>query len=260
MKSIFLFLFTPLFCAAQINPVKDSANEWHPYEFQKATNKILRNVLVGAGYTAVVYFTYKYEDKNFQHESQEDKSKVASLILTKGASPLGLGKTQAIALGATTGFAFLTKNKTLKHTVYIWAGTMLLNEVVTSKLKTGFQRHRPNTGDAFNTFDGKNGIDGNRSFPSAHTSNAFATATVFATLYKDKKWVAPFAYGMATMVGISRVYDNAHWASDVLAGAAIGFLSAKTMIATDRLLQKKGIYIYPAWSRGPSLTLGYKFK
>ncbi len=40
MKSIFLFLFTPLFCAAQINPVKDSANEWHPYEFQKTPNKI----------------------------------------------------------------------------------------------------------------------------------------------------------------------------------------------------------------------------
>ncbi len=60
---------------------------------------------------------------------------------------------------------------------------------------------------------------------------------------------------MATMVGISRVYDNSHWASDVMAGAAIGFISAKTMIELDKLLQKTGIFIYPHWAQAGSLTI-----
>ncbi len=136
---------------------------------------------------------------------------------------------------------------------------MLINDAVTNKMKGHFQRLRPNTGQPPNSFDWENGNRMNRSFPSAHTSNAFATATVFATIYKDKKWVTPFAYGMATMVGISRVYDNAHWASDVMAGAAIGFISAKTVIELDKLLQKTGIFIYPHWGQGGSLTMVYRF-
>ncbi|MDB5253915.1 MAG: PA-phosphatase like phosphoesterase [Flaviaesturariibacter sp.] len=109
----------------------------------------------------------------------------------------------------------------------VWAGGLTVNDFFTNQLKEGFQRHLPNSGDAYNLFDGPGGPKVNKSMPSAHTSNAFATASAFATVYQNMKWVPPVAYGLASLVGISRIYSNAHWASDVLVGAGVGYLSTK---------------------------------
>lgn len=209
-------------------------------------------------YSGAVYLMYKKEDAHIQHESQEGKNPFEDR-LANTISPLGLGKTNWIACGATAGFAYLSIDTRLQRTAVLWAGSLALNSVATNSLKSYFQRYRPNTGLPFNSFDGANGSKKNRSFPSAHTSTAFATATVFATQYKDKKWVAPFAYGMASMVGLSRVYNNAHWASDVMAGAAVGFLSAKAIIGVDKLLRKKYIQIYPQPGPHTSVTMVYTF-
>lgn len=71
---------------------------------------------------------------------------------------------------------------------------------------------------------------GYASFPSGHTSAAFAAASVVTS--ESQRWwphqtwlVAPAMYGGATLVGLSRMYNNAHWASDVVLGAAIGTFS-----------------------------------
>jgi membrane-associated phospholipid phosphatase len=68
------------------------------------------------------------------------------------------------------------------------------------------------------------------SFPSGHATAAFAAAS--AVTSESQRWwpqgiwvVAPVMYGGATLVGLSRMYNNAHWASDVVVGAAIGTFS-----------------------------------
>jgi len=210
-------------------------------------------------YAALTYHCYKEEDNHFKKEMLEHVN-VFNTRMNRVVSPLGLGETNWWALGSTTAYAYITKNTRLQKTVYIWAGSLVINDVVTNQLKLSFQRHRPVTGAPFNTFDWRKGPRIHKSMPSAHTSNAFATATVFATLYKDKQWVTPFAYGMAALVGVSRVYDNAHWLSDVMAGAAVGYLSAKAMITIDKTLSKKGIRIYPQLGRHTSVTLVYTFE
>ncbi len=66
-----------------------------------------------------------------------------------------------------------------------------------------------------------------RSFPSGHTVTAFAFAS---TLTRETQfwwphaafWIGTVFYGGAGLVGASRMYNNMHWASDVMAGAAIG--------------------------------------
>ncbi len=115
-------------------------------------------------------------------------------------------------------------------------------------------------GDPYNVFDWANGPKVNESFPSANTSNAFTTATVFATMYKDKKWVPPLAYGLATLVGFSRIYNNGHWASDVMAGAAVGFLSAKGVIGLYKIASKRYILVIPQiGQKFSSFSLIYRF-
>jgi membrane-associated phospholipid phosphatase len=45
------------------------------------------------------------------------------------------------------------------------------------------------------------------------------------------RWIfGPVLYGGATLVGLSRIYDDKHWASDVIMGAAVGtFAGLKTV-------------------------------
>jgi membrane-associated phospholipid phosphatase len=110
------------------------------------------------------------------------------------------------------------------------------------KFLTG--RQRPNTYDPVSkesepTFHGPGykpeyDIDGNKigttSFPSGHTTVAFAAATVFAMEYRDKPIIPIIAYSAASLIGVSRITENRHWATDVLVGAALGFLSGKQVV------------------------------
>jgi undecaprenyl-diphosphatase len=61
------------------------------------------------------------------------------------------------------------------------------------------------------------------SFPSDHATAAFAIAVAIALRSRRAGWVA---LAMATLVSIGRVAVGTHYPSDVLAGAAIGTLSA----------------------------------
>lgn len=76
------------------------------------------------------------------------------------------------------------------------------------------------------------------SFPSGHTATAFVAAEFLHQEYKDRSvWISAGGYGMATLIGISRVYNNKHWVSDVVAGAGIGILSTKIMYRVYPSLQ-----------------------
>lgn len=71
----------------------------------------------------------------------------------------------------------------------------------------------------------------NLSFPSGHTSSAFASATSLA--YSYGPWVGIPAYGLATFVGATRIADDAHWLSDTVAGAALGIFWARASALAD---------------------------
>jgi membrane-associated phospholipid phosphatase len=85
-------------------------------------------------------------------------------------------------------------------------------------LKYAVGRERPN---------GEN----NQSFPSGHTSNAFAMAAALDGHY-GKKVTIP-AYALAAAVGYARLRDGVHWLSDVLAGAALGYIVGRTTVRVN---------------------------
>ena len=71
-------------------------------------------------------------------------------------------------------------------------------------------------------------------FPSGHTSTAFAIASVFAIQYSDKLAVPVIAYSLAGLVGISRMTEHTHWASDVFVGAWAGYLCARQVVVQHK--------------------------
>ena len=68
------------------------------------------------------------------------------------------------------------------------------------------------------------------SFPSGHTVTAFLGAEILRREYGEEyPAIAVAGYTVAAGIGVMRMYNNRHWASDVLAGAGIGILSASLM-------------------------------
>lgn len=118
-----------------------------------------------------------------------------------------------------------------------WHGTeaVLVSDVATGLLKGLTGRQRPyvsaeRDADDFGFGRGFRQMGASTSFPSGHTATAFAAASAVTAevshWWPRSTWiVGPAMYGGATLVGLSRMYHNRHWASDVALGAAIGTFS-----------------------------------
>lgn len=102
-----------------------------------------------------------------------------------------------------------------------FVSSIIASKAITPALKQLISRDRPGGGD-------------DDAFPSNHATQAFAVATAIASHYDDKRWVRPLAYGIASSVAFARVYHDDHWASDVLAGAAIGTFVGRVVARTNR--------------------------
>lgn len=72
------------------------------------------------------------------------------------------------------------------------------------------------------------------SFPSGHSIAAFAIATVFARRYHQHRWAPWVAYGLAGVVAFSRIPLQAHFPSDVFAGAALGYFISRGVVLQNR--------------------------
>lgn len=110
-----------------------------------------------------------------------------------------------------------------------------LNVLLTSGLKYAINRPRPYVqypDDIVKRTDA-----GKYSFPSGHTSTAFATATAL-TLSTKKWYVAIPSYAYACAVGYSRMRLGVHFPSDVLGGMVIGIGSSLLVFQIDKWLQK----------------------
>ena len=90
--------------------------------------------------------------------------------------------------------------------------------IVMQALKFATNRTRPDMGGNGSFFNGGD------SFPSGHSMEAWALATVIAREYPDKPLVKYGMYSFATAVSLSRIANQHHYASDVLVGSSIGYL------------------------------------
>ncbi|HKS76455.1 MAG TPA: phosphatase PAP2 family protein [Terriglobales bacterium] len=116
-----------------------------------------------------------------------------------------------------------------QKTALLAAETLADTEIVSEIMKNVDRRLRPREippgGDFAHTwFKAGGGILIDRgSFPSGHAISAFAMATVIAERYRQHRWVPWVAYGLAGLVGFSRITLQAHFPSDIFAGAVLGY-------------------------------------
>lgn len=129
-----------------------------------------------------------------------------------------------ISLGAAIFLVILKKRKEALTLLIAYISSGLFAQL----LKNLFSQPRPNlyfkqSVIHYNHFVNGVTLYNTNSFPSGHTTSAFAMATVIA-LFVNNKGINLLALFLAALVGYSRVYLAQHFLSDVLAGAFTGIL------------------------------------
>lgn len=109
---------------------------------------------------------------------------------------------------------------------------LIVNGLYTEIFKKAAHRTRPDGSDTL-------------SFPSGHASTAFAWATVAQSHYGWKLGVP--SYLAASAIGFSRISNNKHHLSDVLAGATLGYITGRTVVRTngEPLARKRSFTLHP---------------
>jgi len=151
-------------------------------------------------------------------------------LITNSASAVGMATPVLVY-----SIGLIHRDSTIqKKGIYV-AETFLVSAFITTALKYSVNRDRP-----FLTYpDIEKGTGaGSPSFPSGHTSTAFATATSLSIAFPEWYVIAP-AFLWAGAVGYSRMHLGVHYPTDVLAGALIGSGSAYLTVQLNRWINKK---------------------
>jgi membrane-associated phospholipid phosphatase len=132
--------------------------------------------------------------------------------------------------GALYGIGKLGGNERMADLGLHGTEAILAGLLVTNVVKIGAGRQRPYVDrDKPHNFGFMRGWNQEqyRSFPSGHSLIGFAAAA--AVTDETRRWwpksawyIGPVMYGGAGLIALSRMYDNKHWASDVMIGGLIG--------------------------------------
>ena len=153
------------------------------------------------------------------------------------------GAYELYAIAGLYTYGLVFKNQKLKTTTLLATQGYIISVGITTIVKYLAAEQRPYYTDPLTDKKGpifhgpfypfKKGPDGKKlsredysSFPSGHATAAFAAATVFAMEYRDKPLIPILSYSAATLVSLSRLTENKHWAADIAAGGLIGYFSS----------------------------------
>ena len=152
------------------------------------------------------------------------------------------GPYEAYILAGLGAYGFIFNNEKIKTTTLLATQAYITGAAMESflKLLSGRQRpyyYNPREIEAEPKFHGplSSGKDIyghkiNSSFPSGHTTVAFAVATVFAMEYKDRPLIPLISYSAATLIGLSRITENKHWITDVFFGGVLGYFTGRLVV------------------------------
>jgi len=217
---------------------------------------VLSATVITAIYDEEIYSAFK----NFQN-NHDWVSQISPVITRGGEEPFVFTVSGLFYISGV-----LTGNEKAEQTGLIALQTWAHAGFIVKVGKMLFGRQRPSYSNGQDKWYGfpksLNKYDGEPSskydaFPSGHTIEAWALATVIAEQYKEIRIVPIISYTLATGVGLSRITEDTHWLSDVILGAALGYSIGKFMVRERKNTQ---------WSLTPSgarnnlkLTAAYHF-
>ena len=217
----------------------------------KMNTKQLLMTGAGIGITAIlIHFDPKIDDwARVQKQKHYWVSKTSPVITRFGGD---WGVYSVLAAGVLSAAA---RNEKGVQTSLLATQAMITSGVWVNIIKIFTGRERPIAAYTFSKVGGgmwygplakydqdavKKPVSAYDAFPSGHTATAFSIATVIAEQYKDIKAVPIICYSAASLVGISRLIEHQHWASDVFVGGIMGYLCGKQVVAHYNKMKARG--------------------
>jgi membrane-associated phospholipid phosphatase len=202
-------------------------------------------VLGGAG---MVYIFDENIRKSFREHGNQTLDNLATIGNAVGNPLVHIG-----LAGMVYGGGLLAGSEKWQETGKMLGEAVLLADAATLVLKASIGRSRPYVNGDRGSFKPLQFDSGYDSMPSMHTASSFAAASVMAGA-SESLWAKAAYYSAATFVGLSRMVDDEHWASDVLLAAAIGELCGR-IVARHHAKGKRKFVLAPVIS-GNSAFLG----
>ena len=208
-----------------------------------------------SGVTVITAFLFT-QDASIQRITQNNQTHFLDVAAKSGLERLGSGVYSLPAMALLYGVGAIRKDDKEKYTALKGIEAYALGFVAAQVLKQLTHRDRPymdNPPDPFQWY-GPFHAPSYSSFPSGHSTVAFAIATVVATSYSKTIWIPIVCYTFAGLTALSRVYQNDHWFSDIFVGSALGFAIGKTIMNN----QMKKLKIIPVSPNGMGVTVFYQ--
>ncbi|MBI4723101.1 MAG: phosphatase PAP2 family protein [Candidatus Stahlbacteria bacterium] len=154
------------------------------------------------------------QDEQISEWSQEQtiftSDKVMEIIESIGS------ESAIIALGGAYLIGCVKHNEELKKSTLLCGESAIISTLITYMFKALIGRARPDKEEGAYSYSPFNFSGDYWALPSGHTSLAFSIASCLTDECKNPYISIP-SYLLATMIGLSRIYDNKHWASKTIA-------------------------------------------
>jgi len=194
-------------------------------DFLKQPAKWEGNDWVKLGLTGAGTFLVMQIDRPIRDAMMKDRSYYNSLPVTFGRL-WGENTSTVVVAGVFGLHGVLTDNNSTKKVGFEIIQAAVYAGGITTILKVVVGRARPYTGKGAWTYTPFTiSDDGFHSFPSGHTTLAFAMSTVLAR-NTNSGTLKILAYIPAALTAFSRAYQDYHWASDCAISAAVGYFAA----------------------------------
>jgi len=200
-------------------------------------NGLLGTVMVLGGAGMVYIF-----DENIRKSVREHGNQTLDKIANVG-SAIGNPLVHIGMAGMVYGGGLLAGSEKWQETGKMLGEAVLLADAATLVLKGSIGRGRPYVNGDRGSFKPLQFDSDYDSLPSMHTASSFAAASVMSGA-TESLWAKAAYYSAATFVGLSRMVDDQHWASDVILGAAIGELCGR-IIARHHANGKRKFVLAP---------------
>lgn len=209
------------------------------------------NILMTLGVAGATALTYAY-DRDIQFKLQSNKN--SSLKKATDAGSVAGDPFLHLGLAALVyGTAIAADSPKWQETGEMMGEALILADASTFLIKEAVGRGRPNATESRSDFKPLGFKKNYDSFNSMHTASSFALASVLSATSDSLTMKAAY-YLAATFVGFSRMYQNKHWASDVVFGAALGELCGR--VVTNYHGSNNKISLAPqAYTNGAGLAL-----
>ena len=187
-----------------------------------------KSALITLGVIGVGGVLYAYDDEIRDYYKHGHHHSSAQDDLANTAEILGYPWTLGI-VGIYGGSGYLMKNDKMKETALLSYESFLVAESICVSVKYATGRARPKRDRGPYSYKPFSFDTSDTAFPSGHATSAFSIASVFASEY-ESPWVGVLAYGLASLSGWQRLYDDKHWASDVWFGAVLGTVVGRSVV------------------------------